>query len=62
MPVLDQLGPSAPVDTQALQLAGTDPGSEHKMTCVQRSDCKTEGKPEADRGEARINTPQGDVA
>lgn len=53
---------SAPVDTQALQLVGTDPGSERKMTCAPRSDCKTEGKPEADCGEARINTPQGEVA
>ncbi len=53
---------SAPVDTQAASDGGTDPGSEHKMTCVRRSDCKTEGKPEADCGEARIKTPQGDVA
>ena len=32
------------------------------MTFVRRSDCKTEGKPEADCGEARIKTQPGDVA
>ncbi len=56
------VGSSAPVDTQALRQVGTDPGSEHKRTCARRSDCKTEGQPEADCGEARIKTPQGEVA
>ena len=54
------VGSSAPVDTQARSLVGTDPGSERGLTHARRSERKTKGRPKAVCGEARINTPQGE--
>ena len=59
---------SAPVDTQAIVIGGTDPGSDDGMTRRRRSDHKTRPQGKASRGEARTEsrkgrgTPQGGVA
>ena len=51
--------PSAPVDTQARLLTGTDPGSEHELTHAPRSDCKTKGQPKADWERRESIPPKG---
>ena len=50
---------SAPVDTQAIGIGGTDPGFDDGMTRRRRSDHKTRPQGKASRGEARTESREG---